>query len=148
MAKKINKQNLKSNDSSYEERLMVLVENLGDQVKLVAEGNLMLRQTMEGRFDVLEGRFDSLEGRFDSLEGRFDVLEGRFDSLEGDMHSSFKMIIEYLSRIEDEIAEIKIDFKRLEENKADKETLISFEKRIAKVERELEEYKNLCKSKK
>jgi hypothetical protein len=80
MVKKNNKTNPKSDKSSHEQQLMVLVENLGDEIKLVAEGNLMLRQTMDSRFDTLEGKFDLLES---------------------DMHSSSKTIIDYLSRIED-----------------------------------------------
>jgi len=53
------------------------------------------------------------------------------------MHNSYKTVIEYLSRIEDELAEIKAELKRLEEKKADKETLAELEKRIIKIEQEI-----------
>lgn len=144
MVKKTDKNILPKNDSTYEERLMVLVENLGDQIKLVAEDNLMTREMMERGFERVNKRFDSMENRMDRLEIRFDNLEAKVDNLEAkvgflerDMHSSYKTVIEYLSRIEGELAEIKAELKRLEEKKADKETLAEFEKRIIKIEREI-----------
>lgn len=137
MVKKADKNILPKNDSTYEERLMVLVENLGDQIKLVAEDNLMTREMMERGFERVNKRFDSMENRMDRLEIRFDNLEAKVGFLERDMHSSYKTVIEYLSRIEGELAEIKAELKRLEEKKADKETLAEFEKRIIKIEREI-----------
>lgn len=137
MAKKTDKNILPKNDSAYEERLMVLVENLGDQIKLVAEDNLMTREIMERGFERVDKRFDSIENRINRLEVRFDNLEAKVGFLERDIHSSYKTVIEYLSRIENELAEIKAELKRLEEKKADKETLAEFEKRIIKIEREV-----------
>jgi len=124
MAKKVEKTNLRSDDSSYEERLMVLVENLGDEIKLVAEGNLMLGE------------------RFDRMEQKMD---GGFKEIRQEMQGGFKSTVEYLLHIDEEITQIKNDLKKLKEVKADKETLIIFEKRIAKIEGDLAECKNLCK---
>jgi len=155
MAKKVDKNILSKNDSTYEERLMVLVENLEDKIQLVAEGNLMLGEkmdrgfadvnkrfdAMENRMDGFEIRFDNLETKVDNLEVRFDNLETKVDNLEKDTRSSYKTVIQYLSRIESELAEIRIELKRLEDNKADKETLAAFEKRIIKIERDADHYK-------
>ena len=155
MAKKVDKNILSKNDSTYEERLMVLVENLEDKIQLVAEGNLMLGEkmdrgfadvnkrfdAMENRMDGFEIRFDNLETKVDNLEVRFDNLETKVDNLEKDTRSSYKTVIQYLSRIESELAEIRIELKRLEDNKADKETLAAFEKRIIKIERDADHYR-------
>ena len=156
MAKKSIKPNLKSK-STYEEQLMVLVENMHDEIKLVAEGNLMLGERMERGFADVDKRFDEMERRMDigfekvwdkieSMDAKIESMDAKIASMEKDMQSSFKTVVECLSRIEDEIAEIKIELKRLEEKKADKEVLIAFEKRLARIERELEEHKNLCKN--
>jgi len=77
MAKRANKNILPPNDSAYEERLMVLVENLGDQIKLVAEDNLMTREIMERGFERIDKRLDSVENRMDRFEVRFDNLEAK-----------------------------------------------------------------------
>jgi hypothetical protein len=156
MAKRTDKNILPKNNSAYEERLMVLVENLGDQIKLVAEDNLMTREIMERGFERIDGRFESMENRMDrievrlgNLEAKVDNLETKVDSLETkvgflekDTRDSHKTVIEYLSRIEGELAEIKAELRRLEEKKADKEILAAFEKRIIKIEREIAACKN------
>jgi len=156
MAKKADKNILSQSDSTYEERLMVLVENLGDQIKLVAEDGLMTREIMERGFERVDKRLDSIENRMDRLEIRFDNLEAKVDNLEAkvdnlearvgflekDTRDSHKTVIEYLSRIESELAEIKAELRRLEEKKADKELLVTFEKRIVKIEREVAACRN------
>jgi hypothetical protein len=151
MAKKPIKSNLKSDKSTYEEQLMALVENLDDKIKLVAEGNLMLGERMERGFAAVDKKFAVLERKmdigFEKVWDRFDAMDGRIDFLEKDMHGSYKTVIEYLSRIENELVKIKVELKRLDEKKADKEILADLAKRIAKIERDMEQCKILCKDK-
>ena len=146
MVKKTTKPNLKS-DSSYEERLMVLVENLEDKIQLVAEGNLMLGERMERGFADVDKRFDTIERKMDSMKNRLDSMDVKIDFFEKDMRSSYKTVLEYLGRIEGEHTEIKTELKRLDEKKADKETLADLIKRIAKIEQDMEHCKILCKNK-
>ncbi len=154
MAKKIKKTKVAADKSAPDGKLMAMVENLGDQMKIVAESNLILGDKIEAiseKIESMDERMESMDARIESMDAKMDAGFGRvwdeFDSLEKDMQSSFGTVVEYLSRLEDEIAGIKIDFVRLEEKKADKESLAGFEKRIAKIEREMEECKNLCKNK-
>ena len=147
MVKKTIKPNLKSNKSTYEEQLMALAENLDDKIQLVAEGNLMLGERMDRGFADVDKRFDMMDLRMDSMENRMDSMESKIDLLEKDMRGSHKTAVGYLSRIENELADIKIELKRLKEKEADKETLLSFERRVIKIEQDMKQCKILCKNK-
>ena len=148
---KLNKLDKKTEKVFREGEVGVLLENINDNIKLVAEGHLDLERKIDNLSEELNGRIDSLEselgGRIDSLEselgGRIDSLEsklgGRIDSLEQEMKSSFKTVFDYLSAIDIELSEIKA---RLE-NKADKKDLVVIEKRVTKLELELSECKKM-----
>jgi vacuolar-type H+-ATPase subunit I/STV1 len=137
---KLNKLDKKTEKVFREGEVGVLLENINDNIKLVAEGHLDLERKIDNLSEELNGRIDSLEselgGRIDSLKSK---LGGRIDSLEQEMKSSFKTVFDYLSAIDIELSEIKA---RLE-NKADKKDLVVIEKRVTKLELELSECKKM-----
>ena len=106
--------------STHKDRLMVLVENLGDEIKLVAEGNLMLQEKMDAGFKDTNQRFTRVEEEMRNMNQRL-------NSTQEEMHIGFKTIIEALVKNETETAEIK-------EAKADKQQLLILEKRVEKLE--------------
>ena len=85
--------------STHKDRLMVLVENLGDEIKLVAEGNLMLQEKMDAGFKDTNQRFTRVEEEMRNMNQRL-------NSTQEEMHIGFKTIIEALVKNETETAEI------------------------------------------
>jgi len=96
----------------------VLLENISDNIKLVAEGHLDLDR---------------------KIENLGKELGGRIDSLEREMKSNFETVFDYLSAIDIELAEIKAKL----ENKADKKDLAALEQRVSKLELGLGECKKM-----
>ena len=64
----------------------VVAEDLKGEIRLVAEGQALLVE----RIDGLEGRFDGLEGRFTRLEERVGRTETRVDRLETTVKRGFE----------------------------------------------------------
>ncbi len=60
---------------------------------------------------ILEESHQALKNKMD---GKFDGLEQRFDKFEKETGDNFRSVFEYLSRIEDEIVDIKQGLKRLQ----------------------------------
>ena len=135
------KQKLKKLDKKTEEMfkassVAILLENMNDNFKLLAEG-----QTIMNR------KFDGLENRFDGLEVRFDGLEARFGGLENEMRTGFAMVMDYLKRIDEELVALKKDTQNLEDKKADSTVCDSLEKRLKDAEKEIQEIRFLLKKK-
>ncbi len=117
----------------------VLLERMDDKITLLAEGQTAFREEVKVEFGKVWDKFDSIDGRVGSIDSRLYSIDGRLDSLEQEMRSNFKTVFEYLSRIDGEIAEIKM----MLENKADKQELAAIERRVARLEAELAECKKI-----
>jgi len=136
----------------------VLLEQISDNLKVIAEGHMILERKIDlldekvdsmgtelnGRIDGLESRMGGLESRMDGLESRMGGLESRMGGLELDMRDSFKTVIDYLSTIEKDVADIKAKL----DDKFDKKDAVIMERRISKIELELENCKRLIAVKK
>lgn len=72
------------------------------------------------------------------LSEQMERVEGRMDSMETEMRSSFKTVFEYLSRIDNEIQEIKSELSQKAEQKEVKE----LQSRVLKIELELASLRN------
>ena len=157
---KLNKLDPKVKKVFSESEVGVLIEHFDNTLQLVAEGQVGLERRMnsldgkvdsldnrmgnlENRMDSLDSKVDSLDSKFDSLDSKVDSLDSKVDSLGEEMRSNFKTIFEYLARIDDEVRDIKKELK----NKADKKDLESLEKRIARVEIDLETCKRIIAAK-
>lgn len=123
MAQKSVRPKFKKLDSKIEKILSasevaVLLENINDNIKMVAEGH-----------------FD--------LDRKIDNLAADTNLIKEDMHSSFISISNYVSHIEAEISEIKSDIKKIIEGKTDKKETVAIERRVVKLELELGECKKM-----
>lgn len=120
MAKKTHKL-----ESSREDKLMVLMEHMQDDIKAIAEGHSGLQRGID---NLNEGQL--------RLEKRMDSLESRFDRFELETKNNFQVVFEYLSRIDDQLADIKKDLETNYEKKGwDAKWRKSIEDRIEKVEK-------------
>jgi len=124
---KLNKLNSKTEKMFSESQVSILLEHIDTNVELIAEGYHSLREEMHQGFSKVWDKFDSLEQ---------------------DMHSSFKAVLEHLISIDNELAEIKAELKKLNENKADKQELVILEQRLSKLELELNQCKKEIAAKK
>ena len=61
MAPGKNKKNDRIQGSSRKDQFVVLLENMRDEIKLVAEGNLMLQERMESGFKEVKGDIEGIK---------------------------------------------------------------------------------------
>lgn len=76
----------------------------------------------------------------EDIKGKFDFLIERQDASEEKNKNNFKLVFQYLSRIEDELMSVKAeiaDIKKTLTQKADKDRVALLEERVAKLERQL-----------
>ena len=116
-----------------ESDVVILLENVNDNIKILAEGQAGLDQRMGG-----------LDQKMDGLEKN---LSQRIDGLEQEMRDSFKSILQYLSRIEDEIMEIKEEIRGLREKKLDKERFFVLENQFKVMRKDIRECQTFLKIK-
>jgi archaellum component FlaC len=107
----------------------VILEEFREIFKGLGEGQKILFEQM-GR---MEGRMDGMEGRMGRMEGRMDGMEGKMDSVETEMRDGFKTVMEYLSRIDTELQEIKAELSQ----KAQIKEVRELQNRVLKLELEL-----------
>ncbi len=125
-----------------------LLENMNDNIKLVAEGQTAFRDEVNARFDVVDQRFAKADQRFVSFQKETrDNFKTIFD-FRDETRDNFKTVFDYLSRIDNELQDIKKRLQRLDETKLDKGEFDDLAKRVARLERELEECKGSLETKK
>ncbi len=83
---------------------------------------------------------EDIKGKFDLLAEGQEGIRREIKEFRREVDSRFNQVLEYLSRVEDELMEVKNDLKALKE-KPDKEEFIKLEKRVATLEKKLEMYK-------
>lgn len=111
-----------------------ILEDISGKFSAISEGQSMLAE-----------RMDRQEVRMDRLEIKVDNLETKVDNLEINMNSKFKTVFDYLSRIDDELQDIKKEMERLSLTKADKVEIKELSYRVSNLERELAEVRRNVK---
>ena len=99
--------------------MIVLLEAMRDDIKIVAEGNSALNQ---------------------KIDNVHQSLNQKIDDNHNDTKSSFQTIFRYLSDIDNELKSIKSEITELKvalNEKADKEKLLELERRVISLEKEL-----------
>ena len=99
--------------------IIVLLEAMRDDIKIVAEGNFALNQ---------------------KIDNVHQSLNQKIDDNHNDTKSSFQTIFRYLSDIDNELKSIKLEITELKvvlNEKADKEKLLELERRVISLEKEL-----------
>lgn len=105
-----------------ESEVLIVLEEMNDSMKILAEGQIM-------------------------LSGRMDNLESRFDGLESEVRQGFSLIMDFLKRLDEELMGIKKDVEEAKEKKVDLNIYEMLEKRMAVAERQIERMKSVLKEK-
>ncbi len=109
--------NKRKKDSVFSgNQVMMMLEGVMDSIGILAESH----KTLEGKMDQ-----------------RFDKMDQRFDKFEAETNANFKSVFEYLSRIEDEIVDIKKELKNLQETKAENSMVLELIQRVTVMESEI-----------
>jgi gas vesicle protein len=138
MAGKTGKKNTKIQGSSREDQFVVLLENMRDEIKLVAEGNLMLQESMERGFKEIRKEFKE-----EINDVRID-MKMEINNVKAEISDMKTEISDMKTEMSDMKTEMRMGFKgmmaesvvidRKMEKKADKKDLLILEKRVAKLE--------------
>ncbi|MDI6778065.1 MAG: hypothetical protein QMD77_02635 [Patescibacteria group bacterium] len=112
----------------------VLVERFEDQVKLVGEqhGDVVKK---------IDNLNISLSGKIENLDNKFNGLDNKLDDFIAETRANFKLVMEQLSRIEDDFLNLR---KRIEKLDKDKISLKEFDwlkSKVLEIENRLEKYK-------
>jgi chromosome segregation ATPase len=125
-----------------------ILEDISGKFSAIVEGQNILTERVD-KLDVRMGRVetkvDNLETKVDNLETKVDGLDAKVDNLEINMNSKFKTVFDYLSRIDDELQDIKKEMERLALTKADKTEIKELSYRVSNLERELAEVRRSVK---
>lgn len=88
----------------------VLLENLIDKVNAIAEGQRIMEDKFEKRFDGMESRFDRVETRLDRVKTRLERVEKDIKIVKQDT----EIIKSHLAAIEDSLNDHERRITRLE----------------------------------
>ena len=127
MANKTGKKNIALEKSSRKDQFVVLLENMRDEIKLVAEGSLMLQESMDRGFEEINIKIDTVKNELETDIGavKADVEAVKADvvSIKEEMRMGFRGMM---------AESIAIDKKM--DQKANKKDLLILEKRVTKLE--------------
>lgn len=128
--KKTAKKKAIKNTPKKERHFGVILENIDSNIHLVIERQDILDRKIDARFDEANKNLDDFK-----IETRSNF--GTLFRFREETQSNFKTIFGYLTRIDDELREIKLEIKALKGElvkKADLSRIESLEKRVAKME--------------
>ena len=155
MAGKNKKTKLILKPALKKEHFEVLLENMNDNIQLIAEGQDMFRQVVERRFDESDKRFfefqNETNANFQELFAFRNETRTNFQELfefKNETRANFKQVLTCLMKMEDELTDIKSRLNQIDETKMNKKEFIILESRVMKLEQELEQYKSLLKTQK
>lgn len=131
--KKIIKNNKKVEAVFKESHAIVLLEDMRDDIKLIAEGVSGLREEMNRRFEQVDKKFERIDENFKAV---FEFQSNFSDE-----------VYERLDQLDSKLAEIKEELKKINKNKVDVKKFNLLEKRVIKLERKLEKYKIIASKK-
>jgi len=132
----------------------VVLEDINSKMDLIVEGYKMLDEKNDRAHYGFDKKIDGLDKKIDSvhqelnqkidtvhqgLGAKIDKYYQEFSNFRKETNDNFKTVFEYLSRIDDELHDIKIEIKELKNSlskKADLERLEALEKRVINVEKD------------
>jgi len=153
-----------------ESHVMVILEDMRDSIKLVAEGQIGLQRQLDGltdevhsfrdetdiRFAQVNARFAQVDARFDQMDARFDQMDARFDQMDiefAQVKADQKVTLEHLFNVDErfealekELQEVKLELVRLSKKILSPEETKSFSKRIVIIERDMEKFRVFMRS--
>ena len=140
-----------------ESHVIILLEDMRDDIKLIAEGVSGLREEMDRRFEEVNKKFEQIDRRFEQMDRRFEQMDERFEQSDAnfkaifkyqsgfsdEVHGRFNQIDKRFDQLDSELAEIKEELKKIDKNKVDVKRFNLLEKRVIKLERKLEGYNKI-----
>ena len=116
-------------------QVMMMLEQMNNGIGVIAEGQKQLRNDMDGEFKSLR---NDMDGEFKSL--RDDMNEG-FKKVDEKFEAKFDIVFEFLSRIEDELVDLRKEINILKETKAEDKSVIDLDNRVNILEEKFEAIK-------
>jgi len=137
-----------------ENQMMVLLEDIRDQVKIVAEGHVGLDKKIDSVHNELKNEIQSFKhdtesnfkvvfkhiNEMEDFKHEMDGFKHEMGAFKHDTESNFKTVFQHFSNIEDELKIIKMEISELKTmlfKKADLERLVVLEQKVATLERQL-----------
>ncbi len=131
----------KNKDFIPKAQVEIMLEGIRGDFKVFGDGLKDVQREQKNlseRFNKFDVRLSGVEDKVSMDTTKLLVIDGNLREMKRDNKDNYKTIIEYLSRIEDEIQSMKTDIKYLKENlkeKADLDRLRKVEKSLAKLEK-------------
>jgi predicted nucleic acid-binding Zn-ribbon protein len=119
----------------------VLLEEMNSKIDIILEGHTGLNKKIDTKIDGLR---EEMNSKFDNLHGE---MNSRFD----EVNSNFKTVFGYLSKIDDELQDIKSELAQIKSKlskKSDLDYVKKLEQRMNKIEMDYVELKVMVMEKK
>lgn len=148
--KKIKKLDKKLEKIFKESDVMLLLEHLNDNITIIAEGQSITDRKVDRiseELSALNEKFLVLDGKVFALDGRVSSLQGDFIEFKSETKSNFKTVFEYLSRIDDEVEDIKKKLDKMDKNSIKREEFEKLQERVYSLEKQIAQYKMILKDK-
>ncbi len=123
MKPKLKKINKKTEKVFKESDVAAILENMNDNILILAEGQETLRQEMHREINELR------------------------EEMREEMREGFSLVMDHLKRIDDELVGIRKDLDETKDKKVDWKVYRILERRIERAEKQIEEFKALFKVK-
>lgn len=94
---KLKKMDKKTEEIFKASTVAVLLENMNDNFKILAEGQMGLERRMNEKFDQIDTRLDRMDTRLDRIDTRFDRVDADFKEVKANQ----KITLEYLFNAEE-----------------------------------------------
>jgi hypothetical protein len=96
----------------------------------------------------INDKFTVMVEGLEGLRGEFYAFRDDMNGLREETRSNFTSVFEYLSRIDDELSDIKKELVKIKDEKSDKPYVKGLEMRVSKLEIELASIRNEMRMKK
>lgn len=123
----------KNTGKTTENEVIVLLEDIRGQVKIVAEGQEILNDKVDRFRNELKGELSEFKNEMYNFKG--EMLDFKRDT-----ESNFKTVFKHFFNIDDELKSIKTEIFELKTmlfKKVDLERLVALEQKVATLERQL-----------
>jgi archaellum component FlaC len=115
----------------------VLLEDIRDQVKILAEGQIGIRDNVE----ILRSDVSTLKSDVSTLKSDVSTLKSDLAEFKEDTKQNFKIITDYLMRLEDEIVALRKELEGVKDGSIPVGNMVSMNERLSFVENEIAELK-------
>ncbi len=137
-----------------ESHIIVILEDMRDGIKLLAEGQTGLQRQLDEvkaeaqafhdetniRFTKIDARFTKIDDRLDKMDARFDQMDTEFKEVKANQKVTLDCLFnidERVEALEKEVREIKLELAALGKKILSPEENSLFDKRISATEKEV-----------